>query len=134
MTQSGTPERPPHPKERDFNVDATELELERRRPEPPPETASAIAARKESAALLSGIMVDAGMTDMTGVDEAVLLEAARTVRVYNNQHDCPQVHGGECTHPDHWRDAARLRGDLLKLGLPGTADFRPLEDSRGDNG
>lgn len=59
-------------------------------------------------------------------NQALALLAARC---YSLRHPCestPRSPG--CSHRDHARDMATLRGDLDKLGLPGTIELIPLAD------
>lgn len=92
-----------------------ELELERRRPAPDASTTAA----QEAAPLLAGITVTEGRLDETGIEEHVRASAARTVQAFNNTHDCSEARDEPeaCTHPDHYKDLARCRSDLMKLGL-----------------
>jgi hypothetical protein len=125
-TQRRVSRPPPGPVRRGKVTEHTLWEIDAlpgREPEPgeAPDTATA--------SLLGGLIAEVPFRSPDWEEEAAAL-AVLAVRRHGLRHPCastPRAPG--CTHPLHERDVALVRGDLEKLGLPGTIELVPLADA-----
>jgi hypothetical protein len=107
------------PKPKQSPEELLQMELERRRPEPSADT------DKDSSLLLGGLLIEGDTAskgpDLEEINKAVL---ALRLRRWHNTHGCTRVKFSDppCRHPDHDRDIALLRGEMMKLDLSGSTD------------
>jgi hypothetical protein len=110
------------PKQKQTPEELLQMELERRRPEPSAET------DKDSGLLLGGLLIESNESQGPGLEEISRAVLALRLRRWHNTHGCTRVRYSDppCEHPDHDRDVALMRGEMMKLDVSGSTEILPL--------